>query len=129
MTKQNYTELVQLYEKYKDQDFVILGFPCNQFGAQEPGTNEEIKEFVKQFNVTFPLFDKVDVNGDSAHPLWKFLTGSIGEVMLGVPYNRILWNFAKFLVDRDGIPVKRFGSKTNPLSFEEDIASLIKSSL
>jgi glutathione peroxidase len=118
-----------LYEKYKDQDFVILGFPCNQFGAQEPGTNDQIKEFVKQFNVTFPLFDKIDVNGDGADPLFKFLTGSIGEVMLGVPYNRILWNFAKFLVDRNGFPVKRFGSKTNPLSFEDDIVLVMKSGL
>jgi len=129
LTKQNYTELVQLYEKYKDQDFVILGFPCNQFGAQEPGTNEQIKEFVKQYNVTFPLFDKVEVNGDGADPLWKYLTMSITETILMIPYNRILWNFAKFLVDRNGVCVKRFGSKTNPLSFEEDIASLIKSTL
>jgi len=116
-----------LFEKYKDQDFVILGFPCNQFGNQESGTNEEIKEFVKQFNVNFPLFDKIDVNGDTADPLFQFLTGSISESILGVTYNRILWNFAKFLVDRNGIPVKRFGSKTAPLTFEEDIASLIKS--
>jgi len=127
LTKSNYTELVQLHEKYGGPDFEILGFPCNQFGSQEPGTNEEIKKFVEQFKVKFPLFDKVDVNGDGAAPLYKFLTASIGETVLGIPYNRILWNFAKFLVDRDGVPVKRFGSKTNPLSFEDDIATLIKS--
>jgi len=108
---------------------VILGFPCNQFGAQEPGNNQEIKEFTKKFNVEFPLFDKIDVNGESAAPLFKFLTNSISETVLFITYNRILWNFAKFLVNGDGVPVKRFGSKTNPLSFEEDIASLIKKNL
>jgi len=118
-----------LYEKYKSQDFVILGFPCNQFGYQEPGTNEEIKTFVKQYNVNFPLFDKIDVNGDKAAPLFKFLTGSISESILMIQYNRILWNFAKFLVDRNGVPIKRFGSKTNPLSFENEIVTLLKSTL
>jgi len=107
LTKQNYTELVQLYEKHKNQKFVILGFPCNQFGNQEPGTNQEIKDFVKKFNVEFPLFDKVDVNGKNADPLYKFLTNSISETALMITYNRILWNFAKFLVDKDGFPVKK----------------------
>lgn len=105
---------------------MVLAFPCNQFGNQESGTNEEIKEFVKKFNVQFPMFDKVDVNGSNAHPLWKFLTLSISEQMLMINYNRILWNFAKFLVDQNGVPVKRFGSKTNPLSFEEEIVKLLK---
>lgn len=72
------------------------------------------------------MFDKIDVNGDGAHPLYKFLTQSISEQMLMITYNRILWNFAKFLVDENGIPVKRFGSKTAPLSFEEEIVKLLK---
>jgi len=80
---------------------------------------------VKKFNVEFPLFDKVDVNGKNADPLYKFLTNSISETALMITYNRILWNFAKFLVDKDGFPVKRYGSKTPPLSFDQDITDLI----
>jgi glutathione peroxidase len=77
---------------------VILGFPCNQFGSQEPGTNEDIKEFVQKFNVTFPLFNKIDVNGKNADPIYKYLTKSITETTLRVTYNRIIWNFAKVLI-------------------------------
>jgi len=124
-TKTSYTELQQLYEKYHAQGFEILGFPCNQFGNQEPGTEEEIKQFVKtKYGVTFPMFSKVDVNGDNAHPLWVFLrtekTGILGD--------SIKWNFTKFLCDKEGIPVKRFGTQTSPLSFENDIKELLNKS-
>jgi glutathione peroxidase len=104
-----YKGLQELYEKYKDQGFVILAFPCNQFRGQEPGTNAEIKEFCSTtYNVTFSLMDKVDVNGPKAIPLYNYLTRIFGEQ---IP---IKWNFTKFLVGRDGIPVGRFETKTEP---------------
>jgi len=109
-----------LYQKYKEEGLVVLAFPCNQFGRQEPGTNADIKEFVQRQNaITFSLFNKVDVNGPSAHPIFNFLRArlSIGAVR---------WNFTKFLVDRKGQPVKRFGSPVNPFMMEEDIITLLQ---
>jgi glutathione peroxidase len=110
-TKQ-YTPLQAVYQKYADQGFVILGFPANNFKGQEPGTDEEIKEFCSsRYNVTFPLMSKISVAGDDKHPLYKFLTeeqtsrefaGDIG------------WNFTKFLVDRNGNLIGRFATKTSP---------------
>ena len=116
-TKQ-YEGLEELYEKYKDQGFVILGFPCNQFGAQEPGGNEEIKNFcTSTFSVTFPMMSKIDVNGDDADPLYKFLKKEKG----GILGDDIKWNFTKFLVSRDGSIVKRF-EPTHPMAgVEEEI--------
>ncbi len=122
-TKQ-YTGLQELYEKYKDKGFEILAFPCNQFGGQEPGTNEEIKEFcTSNFNVTFQLFDKIDVNGDNAHPLYKYLTSQIS----GFITDAIKWNFTKFLVDKKGNVIQRFAPQTEPKSIAEQIEKLLKS--
>lgn len=121
LTPTNYPELQQLYEKYKDEGLEVLAFPCNQFAGQEPGTHEEIMEFVKQYNVTFPFFEKRDVNGATARPVFTYLKkklpGSFGDF--------VKWNFTKFLVDRNGQPYKRYAPKDRPLSFEEDIKTLL----
>ena len=105
-----YKQLEAVYEKYKDKGFVVLGFPCNQFGQQEPGTNEEIKQFCSsKFSVTFPLFDKIEVNGPNRHPLYASLAGKDS------PYpGDIKWNFSKFLISRDGKILKRFESNVVP---------------
>lgn len=122
-TKQ-YKGLQELYEKYKDKGFEILAFPCNQFGGQEPGTNEEIKEFcTTNYNVTFQLFDKIDVNGDNAHPLYKYLTSQKG----GFITDAIKWNFTKFLVDKNGNVIERYAPQTEPASIAEKIEKLLKS--
>jgi len=105
-----YKGLEAIHEKYKDQGFSVLGFPCNQFNGQEPGTNEEIKRFCStKYNVTFPLFDKLDVNGPKRHPLYAELAGKDS------PYpGDIKWNFGKFLIGRDGKIIKRFEPRTTP---------------
>lgn len=105
-----YKALEALYEKYKGQGFVICGFPCNQFHSQEPGTDAEIKQFcTAKYDVTFPMFDKLEVNGDNRHPLYVWLAGSDSPF----PGN-IRWNFTKFLISRDGKIVNRFDSKVKP---------------
>ncbi|KAG6482207.1 probable glutathione peroxidase 2 isoform X1 [Zingiber officinale] len=115
LTHSNYKELNVVYEKYKDEGLEILAFPCNQFGSQEPGTNEEIKETVcTRFKAEFPIFDKVEVNGKNAAPLYKFLKSKKG----GFLGNRIKWNFTKFLVDKDGTVVERYLPITSPLKIE-----------
>uniref|UniRef100_A0A0E0K398 Glutathione peroxidase n=1 Tax=Oryza punctata TaxID=4537 RepID=A0A0E0K398_ORYPU len=125
LTNSNYTELSQLYEKYKDQGFEILAFPCNQFGGQEPGTNEEIVQFAcTRFKAEYPIFDKVDVNGDNTAPIYKFLKSSKG----GLFGDNIKWNFSKFLVDKEGSVVERYAPTTSPLSMEKDIKKLLGSS-
>lgn len=107
-----YEQLQALHEKYADQGLAILGFPCNQFGGQEPGTAEEIQEFCKaNYGVTFDLFEKVEVNGDGASELYKMLTALETKP---VGPGKISWNFEKFLVDRNGMVVARFGPKTKP---------------
>jgi glutathione peroxidase len=112
-TKQ-YTGLQKLYEDNKDKGFVILGFPCNNFGGQEPGTIEEIQEFCStKFNVTFPIMDKIDVKGDKQHPLYAALTGKDGAFP-----GDVKWNFGKILIGKDGKPVARFESGTKPDSKE-----------
>jgi len=122
LTPKTYYQLQALYDKYQQRGFVVLGFPCNQFGKQEPGTNQEIKEFANiNYKVTFPLFSKIDVNGSNAHPLWLFLRSQL----TGVLGSSIKWNFTKFLVDRTGKPVKRYGPPTPPFDFESDIQSLL----
>ncbi|RWR91806.1 putative phospholipid hydroperoxide glutathione peroxidase [Cinnamomum micranthum f. kanehirae] len=122
LTNSNYTELAQLYEKYKNQGFEILAFPCNQFGGQEPGTNEEILETAcTRFKAEYPIFDKVDVNGNNAAPVYKFLKSSKG----GLFGDGIKWNFAKFLVDKEGHVVDRYAPTTSPLSIEKDIKKLL----
>jgi glutathione peroxidase len=109
-----YKALQEVYEKYQDQGLEVLGFPCNQFAGQEPGSNEEIKQFcTANYHVTFPMFDKLEVNGAKRHPLYVALAGS------GSPFpGDIEWNFGKFLIGRDGRIVKRFSPKTVPDSPE-----------
>ncbi|KAF7810272.1 putative phospholipid hydroperoxide glutathione peroxidase [Senna tora] len=122
LTNSNYTELNQLYEKYKGKGLEILAFPCNQFGAQEPGSNEQILEFAcTRFKAEFPIFDKVDVNGDNAAPLYKHLKSSKG----GLFGDNIKWNFSKFLVDKEGNVVERYAPTTSPLSIEKDLQKLL----
>lgn len=105
-----YSSLEKLYQKYKDKGLVVLGFPCNQFGNQEPGSNEEIKEFCSsKYQVTFPMFDKLDVNGANRHPLYVELAGKASPFP-----GDIKWNFNKFLVGRDGKILKRFEPRTTP---------------
>ena len=114
--------LEELYEQYREQDFTILGFPCNQFGAQDPGSNEEIQEFCQlNYGVSFPMFGKIDVNGSGADPLFVHLKSEAGG-MLG---DRIKWNFTKFLVDRDGEVVKRYAPTTKPEAIAADIEALL----
>ncbi len=121
-TKQ-YTGLEALYKKYKDKGMVVLGFPCNQFGAQEPGNEEEIKNFCSlTYQVDFPMFAKVDVNGDSAHPLYEYLKKS-EKGIFGT--EAIKWNFTKFLVDKKGEVLKRYASTTTPESLEKDIEAIL----
>jgi glutathione peroxidase len=113
-----YANLEAVYKKYKGQGFVVLGFPCNQFGAQEPGTNEEIKQFcTSKYDVTFPLFDKIEVNGANRHPLYVALAGEASPF----PGN-IKWNFIKFLIGKDGKIINRFDSKVKPDSPEATAA-------
>lgn len=105
-----YKGLEALYQKYKEQGLVVAGFPCNQFGAQEPGTNDQIKEFCStKYKVTFPMFDKIEVNGPNRHPLYVALAGKDSEFA-----GDIKWNFTKFLISRDGKLLKRFDSRVAP---------------
>ncbi len=105
-----YQTLESTYQKYKDKGLVVLGFPCNQFAGQEPGSNDEIKQFCStKYNVTFPLFDKLEVNGANRHPLYIQLAGKDSPFP-----GDIKWNFGKFLVGRDGKILKRFEPKTTP---------------
>ena len=111
-----YQGLQALYQRFKDQGFSVLGFPCNQFGGQEPGTADEIQDFCeKKFSVTFPLFAKIDVNGPDTHPLYQQLK-SAKPGLLGS--QDIKWNFTKFLVSRDGQVQKRYGSQKDPNDLE-----------
>jgi glutathione peroxidase len=118
-----YTELEQVYKEYKDSGLEILAFPCNQFGAQEPGNAEEIKNFCSlTYNVDFPLFSKVDVNGDNTTPVYKFLKDSLPG-LLGI--KAIKWNFTKFLVDKTGTPVQRYAPTDKPLDIAQDIKKIL----
>ncbi|MEE2731697.1 MAG: glutathione peroxidase [Pseudomonadota bacterium] len=115
--------LEALYEKYKDKGFEILGFPCNQFGKQDPGSNEQISEFCElNYGVKFPMFQKVDVNGDGAHPLFKHLKEQ-APGLLGT--QAIKWNFTKFLVDQNGRVVQRFAPKDTPEKIESEVSKLL----
>jgi glutathione peroxidase len=108
--------LQETFDKYKDQDFVVLGFPCNQFGAQEPGSAKEISEFcTKNYGVTFDMFAKIDVNDDKAAPLYKHLT-SLETKPKGA--GKVAWNFEKFLINKDGEVIARFEPRTEPTSKE-----------
>jgi glutathione peroxidase len=118
-----YEGLEALYQKYRDKGLVVLGFPCNQFGEQEPGSAEEIGSFCqKNYGVSFPMFEKIDVNGDAAHPLYRWLKTS-APGLLGS--ERIKWNFTKFLLDRNGKVVERYAPVTKPEDLAKDIEALL----
>ena len=122
-TKQ-YKGLEALYQNYKSQGFEILAFPCNQFGGQEPGSSEEIQKFCSsKFSVTFPLFEKIDVNGDNEAPLYLFLKEE-AHGFFGT--KSIKWNFTKFLVDKNGKVLERYGSSNKPSEISKDIEKLVK---
>lgn len=138
-----YEGLEKLYEKYEEKGFTVLGFPCNQFGGQEPGTDEEISNFCSlNYQVKFPIFQKIEVNGEHAHPLYqhlreqapeeenldkesklyKYLSQNAPELMEG---STIRWNFTKFLIDQEGKVVRRYSPTTSPEEIEEDIEKLL----
>ena len=120
-----YEGLEALYQELRDQGFVVLGFPCNQFGRQESGTEAEIEEFCKvNYGVTFPMFAKVDVNGADAHPLFTWLKGEKG----GLLGDRIKWNFTKFLVGRDGSVIERYAPNTEPADLADDVRAALTAS-
>ncbi|WP_347840528.1 glutathione peroxidase [uncultured Draconibacterium sp.] len=115
--------LEELYQKYKEKGLVILGFPCNQFANQEPGDEKSIsKGCVLNYGVSFPMFSKIDVNGENAHPIYKYLKTELK----GTFGSRIKWNFTKFLIDNDGNPVKRFSPTTKPEKIEKYLAKNIQ---
>ncbi len=117
--------LEKLWKEHQDQGLVVLGFPCNQFGGQEPGEAEAIGAFCQRnYGVSFPMFDKIDVNGDDAHPLFEWLRKEKG----GLLGSKIKWNFTKFLVGRDGNVIKRYGSTTKPESITGDIEKALATS-
>lgn len=118
-----YQGLEKLHREYEERGLVVLGFPCNQFGAQEPGSDEEIGSFCqKNYGVSFPLGKKLCVNGPEAHPLFDYLTTALPGVLGS---KAIKWNFTKFLVDRNGRPVERYGSVTTPAQIAKDIERLL----
>jgi glutathione peroxidase len=118
-----YEGLEKLHATHKDAGFSVLAFPCNQFGSQEPGSTEEIVEFCEmRFQTSFPLFEKIDVNGTNSHPLYKHLKSEV-KGLLGT--ERIKWNFTKFLINRDGEVVGRFGSQKKPADIESEIMALL----
>ncbi|KAK9455359.1 thioredoxin-like protein [Dipodascopsis uninucleata] len=118
-----YKGLESLYEKFKEKNFIIIGFPCNQFGRQEPGTDEEIASFCQlNYGVTFPVLKKIDVNGDGADPVYKFLKSKKAGL---IGFRGIKWNFEKFLIDKSGNVVERYSSLSTPEALETDISALL----
>ena len=118
-----YEGLQDLHNKYKENGFEVLGFPCNQFGAQEPGTNEEIQFFcTEKYDVSFNVFNKIDVNGQDADPFYEFLKNERPGIM---GTKNIKWNFSKFLVNKNGEVIKRYGPTTKPEAIESDIVRLL----
>ena len=118
-----FTGLEKIYQKYKDQGFVVLGFPCNQFGGQDPGSNEEIGEFCQRnYGVSFPMFAKVDVKGPEAHAIFRYLT----RETKGFINRNIKWNFTKFLLSRDGTILNRYAPTTKPEQIEQDIEKALQ---
>jgi len=118
LTKNNYKQLNELYEKYEKDGLRIVAFPSNQFNGQEPGCDIDIKEFAKKNNVKFDMYSKIEVNGDNAHPLYKWLKDQKGG-LLG--FDAIKWNFTKFLIDKNGVPVKRYAPTVEPKDIEKDL--------
>lgn len=119
-----FEELEGLYKKYKEEGFEILGFPCNQFAKQDAGTNQEIQEFCQlNYGVTFTMFEKIDVNGKKAHPLYGYLKGEAR----GILSKEIKWNFTKFLIDTKGNVIRRYAPAVKPSKIEKDIQKLLNS--
>lgn len=116
-----YEGLEKLYEDYHEKGFEILGFPCNQFANQEPGGKKEIEACLLNYGVSFQMFEKIEVNGKNAHPLFKYLKKELPGTIGG----RIKWNFTKFLIDKNGKPVKRYAPSTKPEKLVEDIKELL----
>lgn len=117
-----YAGLEKLYKQYKDDGLVVLGFPCDQFGGQEPGDNSAIETFCTvNYGVTFPMFQKIEVNGSNTHPLFQYLK----QALPGFMGERIKWNFTKFLIDADGQPIKRFAPSTAPEKIAKHIKALL----
>jgi len=117
-----YEGLENLYQKYKDKGLVILGFPCNQFANQESGDEKSISEgCLINYGVSFPMFSKIDVNGENAHPIYKYLKNELG----GLLGSKIKWNFTKFLLDPNGNPVKRFAPVTTPEKIDKYLESIL----
>ena len=118
-----YKELEEIYKEYKSQGLEILAFPCNQFGSQEPGNIEEIKNFCSlNYDVSFPLFSKVDVNGKEAAPVYEFLKESLPGILGS---KAVKWNFTKFLVNKDGIPEARYAPTDKPMDILKDIKKIL----
>lgn len=118
-----FADLEELYKKYSSRGFVVLGFPSNQFANQDPGSNEEILEFCQaNYGVTFPMFEKIDVNGENAHPVYTYLKNSVPNA----EPEKIKWNFTKFLIGKDGKTLKRYESRVKPADIEADIQELLK---
>ena len=118
-----YKGLEELYNKHKEDGLVVLGFPCNQFGKQERGTSEDIQAFCElNYGVSFPMFEKIKVNGKDAHPLYKYLKSELSGGLLG---SSIKWNFTKFVIDKNGKPVKRFAPTTTPETIEKYIEKIL----
>lgn len=119
-----YKGLQEVYDKFKDRGFEVLGFPSNQFAKQEPGESEDIAEFCEiNYGVTFPMYEKINVNGNEAHPLFKYLSKEAPGVLGS---KSVKWNFTKFLVDQEGLVLKRFSPQTTPDQIEADIAKLLE---
>lgn len=125
MTAKNYEQFAVLHDRYVEQGLVILAFPCNQFGRQEPKPNAEIKQFAIDHGAKFPLFDKIDVNGSKADPIYRFLRARL----TGTLSSAIKWNFTKFVCNRQGVPLHRFGPYTAPYDMEEIIKTLLAESV
>jgi len=121
----NYKQLVAIHGKYKLQGLSILGFPCNQFGSQEPGTAADIKKFVAKYGVQFDMFEKIRVNGSDTHPVFRYLKANTSSMFGGF----LKWNFTKFLVNRAGKPVERYAPSTNPEKILPEIEKLLKEPL
>ncbi len=122
-----YKGLQGLYEKYKTQGLVILGFPCNQFKHQEPGDAKQIAEgCLINYGVSFPMFEKIQVNGSNTHPIFKYLKTAMPGFLGGLLGNKIKWNFTKFLIGKDGQPIRRFAPVTKPESLESYIQNALK---
>ena len=117
-----FKELEEIYKEYNEQGFEILGFPCNQFKSQDPATNEEINNFCQlNYGVTFTMFEKINVNGEDAHPLYKFLQNEAKGILGG----KIKWNFTKFLINREGEVIERYAPATAPVKMKKDIEKLL----